>query len=272
MEVHLALTNIAPGISGEVHWLGDETDFRTQLAINAYTSAMTIDPPHESDSASSLPSGEPEDLVDLTLDEALEGDLQSVADEVASEYPTQVVPEMDLPDPPTAQSEVKVDLESALSETEQQMEELLRREAELMDQQRRLAADFNNFRNRAQRDIALAVEQAERKILMEIIPILDNLDRGLSAAYQDVDSFRSGMDLVRRQFLEALRRLHVEVLPLEVGDPFDALHSEALTTFSDPTLPDGSVAAIYERGFTLRSQLLRAARVVVNRLDDSALS
>ena len=231
---------------------------------------MTIDPPNEPKPGSSLPEGEPEDLVDLTLDEALEGDLQSVADEVASEYPTQVVPEMELPDLPVTEPDTsgKVDLESSLSETERQMEELLRREAELMDQQRRLAADFNNFRNRAQRDIALAVEQAERKILMEVLPILDNFDRGLSASYQDVESFRSGMDLVRKQFMEALRRLNVEALNLQVGDPFDALHSEALTTFADPNLPDGAVAAIYERGFTLRGQLLRAARVVVNRLDE----
>jgi molecular chaperone GrpE len=220
------------------------------------------------DPESSLPSGDPEELVDLTLDGGLEGDLQSVADEVASEYPTLSLPEAGLPDVVALDGENKVDLESALGETEKQMEELLRREAELMDQQRRLAADFNNFRNRAQRDIALAVEQAERKILMEVLPILDNFDRGLSATYQDVASFQSGMNLVRKQFLEALRRLNVEPLNLEVGDHFDALHSEALTTFADPNLPDGAVAAIYERGFMLRNQLLRPARVVVNRLED----
>ncbi|HJW71838.1 MAG TPA: nucleotide exchange factor GrpE [Geothrix sp.] len=222
------------------------------------------------DPESSLPSGDPEELVDLTLDGGLEGDLQSVADEVASEYPTLSLPEAGLPDVVTLDAENKVDLESALGETEKQMEELLRREGELMDQQRRLAADFNNFRNRAQRDIALAVEQAERKILMEVLPILDNFDRGLSATYQDVASFQSGMNLVRKQFLEALRRLNVEPLNLEVGDSFDALHSEALTTFADPNLPDGAVAAIYERGFMLRNQLLRPARVVVNRLEDQS--
>lgn len=230
---------------------------------------MTTDNHPAPDPESSLPSGDPEELVDLTLDEALEGDLQSVADEVASEYRTQAVPEMELPEPVAMDSGNKVDLESALSETEKQMEELLRREAELMDQQRRLAADFNNFRNRAQRDISLAVEQAERKILMEVLPILDNFDRGLSASYQDVASFQSGMNLVRKQFIEALRRLNVEPLNLEVGHSFDALHSEALTTYSDPNLPDGAVAAIYERGFTLRGQLLRPARVVVNRLEDT---
>ena len=205
-------------------------------------------------------------MVDLNLDEPLEGDLQSVADEVASEYRTQAVTGTDLPDLPPIGLGGKVDLETALVEAEHQMEDLLRREAELMDHQRRLAADFNNFRNRAQRDIALAVEQAERKIFLEMLPVLDNFERSLGATYPDVDDFRSGVELIRKQFIEALRRLNVEQLPIQVGDPFDALHAEALTTYTDPNLPDGSVAAIYEQGFNLKGQLLRAARVVVNRL------
>jgi len=232
---------------------------------------MPIETPREPDADSALPPGEAEDLVDLNLDEALDGDLQSVADEVASEYRTQALPEMDLPDlpQPTPAPEERVDLESALVEAERQMEDLLKREADLMDHQRRLAADFNNFRNRAQRDIALAVEQAERKILLEILPVLDNFDRGLSASYQDVESFRAGVDLIRKQFIESLRRLNVEQLPLRVGEPFDALNAEALTTYTDPNLPDGAVAAIYEQGFNLKGQLLRAARVVVNRIPDA---
>ena len=229
---------------------------------------MPNETPQQPDAQPITPLGESEDVVDLNLDEPLEGDLQSVADEVASEYRTQMVPEMELPDllQPSGVVDGKVDLESAFTEAEYQMEELLRRETELMDQQRRLAADFNNFRNRAQRDISLAVEQTERRILLEMLPVLDNFDRGLGATYQDVDSFRSGVELIRKQFLEALRRVNVEQLPLQVGDHFDALNAEALTTFTDPSLPDGAVAAIYEQGFNLKGQLLRAARVVVNRL------
>ncbi len=229
---------------------------------------MPHDIPQQPHAKPTAPLREGEDVVDLNLDESLDGDLQSIADEVASEYHTQALPEMDLPDLPRPSNgaDEKVDLELAMTDAEFQMEDLLRREAELMDHHRRLAADFNNFRNRAQRDIALAVEQAERKILLEVLPVLDNFDRGLGATYQDVDSFRSGIELIRRQFLEALRRLSVEQLPIQVGDPFDALHAEALTTFTDPNLPDGSVAAIYEPGFNLKGQLLRAARVVVNRL------
>src|ERR1035438_4241754 len=131
---------------------------------------MPNETPQQPDAKSITPLGESEDVVDLNLDEPLEGDLQSVADEVASEYRTQMVPEMELPDllQPSGVVDGKVDLESAFTETESQMEDLLRRETELMDQQRRLAADFNNFRNRAQRDISLAVEQTERNILLEM--------------------------------------------------------------------------------------------------------
>ena len=241
---------------------------------SAYTAPMPNEMPLEPEAIVPTPSGETDDMVDLNLDESSEDDLQSVADAVASEYPTQVVPELDLEDLSQPQGEpgTRIDLMTALSEAERQMDDLMQREAELMDQQRRLAADFNNFRNRAQRDISLSVDQAERKILLEFLPVLDNFDRGLSATYQDVDSFRAGVDLIRKQFLEALRRLNVEALPLQVGDPFDALHAEALATFSDPGLPDGVVAAVYERGFNLRGQLLRAARVVVNRLEKPEIS
>lgn len=234
---------------------------------------MNPEMPNHPDPKSVAP-GEAEDLVDLNLDEVGEPDLQALADAAASEYKTQMVPEMDLSEPgdESPEGERRVDLESALTEVEGQLGEMMKREAELLDQHRRLAADFNNFRNRAQRDIALAVEQAERRILLEMLPVLDNFDRGLGASYQDVETFRSGVELIRRQFLEALRRLNVEPLALQVGDPFDALHAEALTTFSDPALPDGAVAAIYERGFNLKGQLLRAARVVVNRHPDAEKS
>ena len=223
---------------------------------------------HEPEARRTTPTGEADDVVDLNLDESLDGDLQSVADEVASGYHTQMLPDLDAPEllQIEAGTDVQINLESALTEAERQMEDLLAREADLMDQQRRLAADFNNFRNRAQRDMSLSVEQAERKILLEFLPVLDNFDRGMSATYQDVETFRAGVELIRKQFLEALRRLNVEALPLQVGDPFDALHAEALTTIADPSLPDGAVAAIYERGFNLKGLLLRAARVVVNRV------
>jgi molecular chaperone GrpE len=198
-----------------------------------------------------------EDLSDLMEDGSIsEGDIS-----------VEVVP---FDDEGEGASDPQADFKDALAQAEKQMEDLIAREAALMDQHKRLAADFNNFRNRANRDIQLSVDQSERRVLAEILPVLDNLERSLDATYADVESFRNGVELIRKQFFDALRRLGAEPVPLSVGDPFDALTAEALTTMTNPDLPDGSVAAVYEKGFKLRDQLIRPARVVVNRAPDGS--
>jgi|GEM_PF-6907126 len=84
---------------------------------------MTYEPPQHPEPTPDPPSTDAEDLVDLNLDEPLEGDLQSMADEVASGYATQVLPDEEA----LAEAEPKVDLESALVQAERQMEDLLQR-------------------------------------------------------------------------------------------------------------------------------------------------
>lgn len=196
-----------------------------------------------------------EDLSDLMED----GTVSGAEDDISVE----VVPYDEQDDPAPS-----LDFREAIGQAERQLEEMIQREASLMDQHKRLAADFNNFQKRAQRDIQLAVDQSERRILGEILPVLDNFERGLDATYADVESFRNGVELIRKQFLDALRRLGAEAVPVSVGDPFDALTQEALTTLTNPDLPDGVVAAVYEKGFKLRGGLVRPARVVVNRAPD----
>jgi molecular chaperone GrpE len=209
------------------------------------------------------PNSEPEETQgpDLTVDLSMEGledldDLQAAADAVAETY----VPPSD-----DVSSYLNAELESTLNEALERIKELEKHESEQMDKHHRLLADFSNYRNRTGREIQMAVDQSEKKLLREVLPVLDNFDRCLSANYQSVEDFRNGIDLIRKQFVDALKRLGVEPVALAVGDPFDAQQSEALTTMVNPELPDGAVAAIYECGFMLRDQLLRPARVVVNR-------
>lgn len=210
--------------------------------------------------------------VDLSMD-SMEGldDLQAAADQAAETYVApQVVeaPEVDItPANDDVSSYLNAELESTLNEALVRIKELEKHEAEQLDKHHRLLADFSNYRNRTSREIQMAVDQSERKLLREVLPVLDNFDRCLSASYQSVEDFRSGVDLIRKQFVDALKRLGVEPIPMAVGDAFDAQQAEALTTMVNPELPDGAVAAIYECGFMLRDQLLRPARVVVNRAE-----
>ena len=209
---------------------------------------------------------------DLTVDLTLDGsepveDLQALADEAAEELPE--TPRQGSPRPGDELSALfNEELERTLLEARDRIQEMEKREAEHLDKHHRLLADFANYRNRTSRDIQMAVDLSERKLLLEILPVLDNFERCISSNYMSVEDFRSGVSLIQKQFLDALRRVGVEGVKLDVGDAFDALHAEALSTTNDPNLQDGAVAAVFERGFMLRDQLLRAARVVVNRRPD----
>jgi molecular chaperone GrpE len=220
--------------------------------------------------------------VELNLDDEDAIDLQALADEAANATPEFMSIGGDLDDEDTgdidailldpelpASTATAEDYERQLSRLQVQVGELESRETDVLDHYRRLKAEYLNYRDRSARDTQVALNQADRKVLTEILPVLDNFERSLGASYPDMESFRIGVELIHKQFVDALRRVGAEPITLEVGDPFDALHSEALTTITNTHLPDGAIAAIYERGYMLRDQLLRPARVVVNHNPDA---
>jgi molecular chaperone GrpE len=106
---------------------------------------------------------------------------------------------------------------------------------------------------------------SEKKLLLEFLPILDNFERCLALEYTNVEDLNSGVTLIYKQLLEALHKVGVEAVEIKIGDQFDAQHSEALTTVDRPDLVDGTIVTVFERGFMLRDQLLRPARVIVNQ-------
>jgi molecular chaperone GrpE len=220
--------------------------------------------------------------VELNLDDAGAIDLQALADEAANATPEFLSASDDMvdddgteldallldPELPAASATAE-DYERQLARLQVHVGELESREMDVLDHYKRLKAEYLNYRDRSARDTQVALNQADRKVLLEILPVLDNFERSLGAAYPDMDAFRVGVELIHKQFVDALRRIGAEPVNLRVGDPFDALHSEALTTLSNSDLPDGAIAAIYERGYMLRDQLLRPARVVVNHNPDA---
>jgi len=207
---------------------------------------------------------EVEPTLDLDLAEFEEvKDLQALADEVAeSTGDGAFAPEFG-----RRSSE---ETEASLFKARQRIAELEKQEAEQKDKHHRLLADFANHRNRVGRETQLAVTLAEKKLLLELLPVVDNFERCLASDYSNVEDFHNGIGLIYKQLLESLRKAGVTGLNVKVGDPFDAMHAEALSTLTQPGLPDGAVAVVYERGYMLRDHLLRPARVIVNHVPPEA--
>lgn len=131
-------------------------------------------------------------------------------------------------------------------------------------------ADFYNYRQRVMKEKQEARRRAEEDVITALLPVLDNLDRALTAPEDgSAKDVLVGVRMVQRQFLSALEELGVSVIPAE-GQRFDPnLHEAAGTAPVDDPEQDGAVVAEQLRGYrTKEGKVLRAARVMVGRAED----
>ena len=142
--------------------------------------------------------------------------------------------------------------------------ETLRQERDdLQDRLLRTAAEFDNYRKRTDRERRELTEAVAADFIREVLPIVDDLERALVAAAGSPDeALRSGVELIYRQLLEALRRRGAE--PIEsIGRDFDPAWHEALASEPAGTRRDGEITDEIRRGYRIGARLVRPALVKV---------
>ena len=158
----------------------------------------------------------------------------------------------------------EVENSQEVEETSAEVDELeaLRNEnEELIDTLQRLQADFENYRKRAQRDQEALVTRAGERIVKELLPILDDLERALEAAEQHEEAkLEEGVKLVHRQLAQLLEKEGLAAV--ETDGKFDPHVHEALLTQPSES-EEGSVVEVLQKGYRLGDRVLRPARVVV---------
>src|ERR1035438_454910 len=147
----------------------------------------------------------------------------------------------------------------AASETEKLKAE---RDA-LLDRLARLQAEFDNARKRAVREQQDFREFAAADVIKNILPILDSFERALKASADSTD-FRNGIELIYRQFQDALQKIGVQQI-LATGQPFDPRVHEAVEMVDTAEVPDHHVLDELQRGYKYKERLLRPAMVRVAR-------
>jgi len=139
---------------------------------------------------------------------------------------------------------------------------------DLYDRLLRTTADFDNYRKRTDRERRELSEAAAADLIRDVLPVVDDLERALSAAGSADDgdspagSLRLGVELIRKQLLEVLRRRGVE--PFEtVGEMFDPAWHEAILHEPGTDRPEGEIVGEVRRGYRIGQRLLRPAQVRV---------
>jgi molecular chaperone GrpE len=149
------------------------------------------------------------------------------------------------------------DLETELADANRRAEEYL-------NDLRRVAADFDNYRKRVARESEGHATRATESLVGELLPVLDNLERALDASeHHEEAKVAEGVKLVKQQLASLLVRRGLEEIPCEPGDEFDPHVHEALS-HQPSEHPEGSVAAVWQRGYRLGDRVVRPARVVVS--------
>src|SRR4030081_3142741 len=149
--------------------------------------------------------------------------------------------------------------DGATSETEKLKAE---RDA-LLDRLARLQAEFDNARKRAGREQQALREFAAADVIKNFLPILDSFERALKAG-GDSSDFRNGIELIYRQFQDALQKIGVQPI-VSVGQPFDPRVHEAVEMVDTIEVPDHHVLDELQRGYKYKERLLRPAMVRVAR-------
>jgi molecular chaperone GrpE len=143
-----------------------------------------------------------------------------------------------------------------------ELEALRNENEELISTLQHLQADFENFRKRAQRDPDALVARAGERIVKELLPVLDDLERALEAAEQHEEAkLEDGVKLVHRQLEQLLAK--EGLAPVETDGMFDPHVHEALLTQPAADAEPGSVVEVLQKGYRLGDRVLRPARVVV---------
>ncbi|HKF15387.1 MAG TPA: nucleotide exchange factor GrpE [Gaiellaceae bacterium] len=159
--------------------------------------------------------------------------------------------------------EVRTDEERAEEAVEEvdELEAIQKERDELLDTLQRVQAEFDNYRKRAARDQQSLVARAHERLVKELVPVLDDLERALEAAEAHEEAkLEEGVALVTRSFADVLRKEGLE--EIETDGKFDPHVHEAL--LSQPSeAEEGSVIAVLQKGYRLGDRVIRPARVVI---------
>ncbi len=145
---------------------------------------------------------------------------------------------------------------------------LQRERDDLYDRLLRTTAEFDNYRKRVERERREWSDAAVADVIRSLLPVLDDFERALAtpvsgeAGTEALARYREGVELIRRQLLDVLRRIGVEPLDT-VGQDFNPEWHEAVTTEPADGRRDGEITAELRRGYRIGQRLLRPAMVKV---------
>ncbi len=136
---------------------------------------------------------------------------------------------------------------------------------ELQDKYLRLIAEFDNYRKRTLKEKSELIKTAGEEILIKILPVVDNFERGLKAMEQsqDLASLKEGVLHIYNNFKDFMQQQGIKEINT-MNEPFNIDLHEAVTTIPAPNEElKGKIVDVIEKGYTLHDKVIRYSKVVI---------
>ena len=156
---------------------------------------------------------------------------------------------------------------TAKKENQVHDEKLALENAKLNEKVLRLMAEMQNIKRRNDEEISRLCKYDGEKLILKLLPIVDNFERAISLDDRDlsdeVSKFLSGFKMIYTNLVSILQELEVKEIECK-GLEFDPNKMEAVLTESDKNLPSNVVLEVLQKGYTYKDKVIRVAMVKVN--------
>ena len=154
------------------------------------------------------------------------------------------------------------------SKNEQALETALEQVQNAKDDLLRVQAEMQNLRRRTEQDIEKAHKYGQEKLSIELLAVMDNLERAQEAASNSEDeaikAIREGVDLTVKGFADCFKKFNIETVD-PLGEPFDPQLHQAMSMQENTESEPNTVIAVMQKGYTLHGRVIRPAMVMVSK-------
>jgi molecular chaperone GrpE len=145
-----------------------------------------------------------------------------------------------------------------------EIKKLKEKNAQLHDQLLRKIAEFDNYKKRTERDFYDRVQNANEKLISDLLPVLDDMERAIDHAGQseEINSLLEGAELIQKKMLGVLEKQGLAYMPT-VGEEFDPEKHDALLQIEKKGIDSGKIVEENLKGYTLNDKVIRHSQVIV---------
>ena len=160
------------------------------------------------------------------------------------------------------------DLQKKLAKLEASLEDEAKRSEKYLNQLKYAKADMENLQKQTQKRIEDTISRANGRLLMQLLPILDELEMAIEASKNGEANIVEGVDMVKGKLGKIMTS--EGITPIDaLGEPFDPRYHEAVLEVDTEDHPNGTIIEELRRGYMYNSRVLRASMVKVARNQSS---